>query len=308
MCPVCKARLFNDNLTQVLAFSSLDLGLRFRDATFTRGGKNLDNWWPRLAAAEVKMALQAAELLIRKCNTDAVAEESSGHATRVATVASQGGKNWYYAQDLHRALRQVVLASEVDMASTSRFGSLALARKFESLSSSSLCTGFFRLDNDAGPFLLVRTDGMVDEMAAAQLRIAISFFHLPMSGLVAIHVASKPLRDKTTAGFLEQVYGLDYEPTREILSDAISKDELSVVLAGEGGMRIVIAETGQTMVGPRCEYDIQIPIDDNCRRVLSQEWGAVLAYHHRIVNPDFQRAGHRLYELMPDDADPILSG
>jgi hypothetical protein len=210
--------------------------------------------------------------------------------------------NWHFAEDKSRYLRQVVLLSDPERTTGSRFSSLMLSPAYYQLMNPPLATGFFRLDGDPGPYLMIRTDGgrdgreAVDEMAKHQFCVALSFVHLPTSGLIAVFVSGKFLKDKTRMGYLEQFYGLDDDRTRALISDVVDKDALQVVLAGDGGAM------------PRCRYDIGIPFDAACKRVLADEWRAILAHHQQIRSPDFQAAGRRLYELIPEGTDPIIRG
>jgi hypothetical protein len=183
---------------------------------------------------------------------------------------------------------------------------LALSLSFMELARQPLTTGLLRLDGDPESFLLVRTDRIIEEAAKSTLYVAFSFFHLPTSGIVGIYVSCKPLRDKTRMGFLEQFYGLDGELLRGFIDNAVRGEALHVVYAGGGGMRTTIAETAEEIIGPKCDYDIDIPYEADCRVALEREWTAVLAHHRSIRKPDFRAAGQRIYQLMPEDFHPIL--
>jgi hypothetical protein len=220
--------------------------------------------------------------------------------------APRGGSNWYFAEDRTRCLRQVVLTSDPRLAASSRYHALALSYSFIDLIRQPLNTGLLKLDGDPLTFLLVRTDGIVEEVAKSVLHVAFSFCHLPTSGLVAIYVSCGPLKERTKFGFLEQIYGLDGELIRNLIANAVKGESLHIVHAGGGGLSPEIADTGEKMVGPKCEYDVTIPYADECRLVLEKEWNAVLAHHRSIRRPDFQAAGQCLYELMPVDSNPIL--
>jgi len=211
------------------------------------------------------------------------------------------GNNWYHTAE-SRGLRQIVLVSEPERKTASRFlsgGVSAHPRYRRLLSTSPLATGSFRLNSGAGPYLMVRTDGtfggrinkeLVDLIASSEFRVAFTFAHLPESGLVAVFVSCGLLKSFSTRGFLEQIYGLDDDDTWALLSDAINNDAVRAVLAGDSGWK----------------YDIEIPFDSNCKRALSDEWRAVVAYHRKIRRPDFEAAGRRLYKLIPEGSDPII--
>ncbi len=236
-------------------------------------------------------------------------DPEASHSPETSPVPkATGGRNWYFVEDKARCLRQVVLSSDPKLAVKSRYGNLALSQQYYALNRNPLATGLVHLDGDAKTFLLVRTDRLVEEVSKSSLKVAFSFFHLPMSGLVAIYVSCKPLQDTTRMGFEEQIYGLDFDATRGLIANAIKGEALHVVHAGEGGMETVLVETGERISGPSCKYDVDIPYGSDCRSLLAAEWDALLRHHQSIRSPDFQAAGKRLYELMPEDVNPILEG
>jgi hypothetical protein len=210
------------------------------------------------------------------------------------------GGNWYVAEDKSRCLTQVVLTSDPRRRVTSRFSSGTLPlipRYMDLMRASPLATGLFRLVGDPGPYLLVRTDGTwvaghetVDDMASDEFRVALTFARFPTSGLVAIFVSSSTLKLVSKNGFLEIVYGLDNLETRELLSDSISKDAMCAVLAGDSG----------------CKYDIEIPLDRNCRLALTDAWSQVLAHHGNIRSPNYGAASDRLFRSIPAGTDPVM--
>ena len=102
-------------------------------------------------------------------------------------------------------------------------------------------------------------------------------------------------------GFEEQIYGSDFDETRDPIANVLNSDCFYTVHAGEGGAETVLMETGERMHGPACKYDVEIPYDKDCKALLLDEWNAVLRHHRSIRNPDFQAAGRRLYELMPEN-------
>lgn len=265
------------------------------------------NFFKRLFAPSSQPAPKARPVEVSQAD---VTPSSASTKAGPSDARLGGGSNWYFAEDKVRGIRQVVLSSDPKRAVKSRFGSLMLSQNFIELVRNPLCTGLLQLDGEPGPFLLVRTDRLVEEVAKSTMHVAFSFCHLPTSGLVAVYVSCQPLKDKTRMGFEEQIYGLDGELVRNNIENAIKGEALHIVHAGEGGMSTtyVTLDTGRNeeLVGPKCKYDVDIPYDDDCRSVLAREWNAVLAHHRSIRNPNFQAAGQRLYELMPEDANPIL--
>jgi hypothetical protein len=261
--------------------------------------RNRPRFWKRLFGGG--QAMTASQPARAPTSAEAMPTNASTSDPR-----RSGGSNWYFAEDKTRCLRQVVLISEPTRAVTSQHGSLALSHSFFDLARNPLVAGLLQLDGDLQTFLLVRTDRMVEEVAKSTLHVAVSFFHLLTSGLVAIYVTCKPLKEKAKRGWLEQIYGLDGELTRDLVANAVTGEALHIVHAGEGGMRIIATETDEKMIGPKCEYDVDILYESDCRSVLAEEWDALLAHHRSIRSPDFGAAARRVYQLMPEDVNPIV--
>lgn len=232
------------------------------------------------------------------------ARPSPSMAAGARTVT--GGPNWYFAEDKARCTRQIVLTSDPVRKTASRFATLMFSGKYRKLLANPLAIGFFRLDGQPGPFLLLRTDPAVEEMANETLSIAFSFYFLPTSGIIAMYVSSKLLKNETRMGFCEEIYGLDYDETRSLIADAIRKDSLYVVHAGASGSITEDVATGNVYNNPACKYDIVLPFSAECKKRLANEWSELLSYHERIRKPDFDTAVRLLYEMVPEDIDPIL--
>lgn len=214
-----------------------------------------------------------------------------------------GGDNWYLARGPAMGLRQVVLHGDPARKVDSRFETFIFGSAYSDLVVHPICTGFFRLDGDPGPFLMIRTDGArddgyeaVEEMAKHPFRVAFSFAHLRESGVLSILVCSSFLSIYSQRGFLEMHYGLDLENTRNLISDALKREDVYVVLARGGGSSTL----------PKARYDLVIPIDAACKRALAEEWAALLAHHKGIARPEFQGGVTRLYQAFPGGSKPIL--
>jgi hypothetical protein len=213
------------------------------------------------------------------------------------------GENWYLAYDKSRNLRQLVLLSDPDSKAASRFETFFFATAYSDLVNHPIVAGFFRLGNDPGPFLLLRTDGSrddgyeaVEEMAKHPFRIAFNFAHMPTSGIMSIFVCSSFLKAYSQRGFLEMHYGLDLDNTRNLVSDAFQKDKIQIVHArGIDGAML-----------PTAKYDLEIPIYSECRQALADEWQSLLSHHAQIARPNFQLAVERLYQMFPGASDPIM--
>lgn len=229
-------------------------------------------------------------------------ESSSKHQVVKQTNPTKGN-NWYLACDKSRGLRQVVLLSDPERMTDSRFGTFMFAPAYSELVDYPIVPGFFRLDGDPGPYLMLRTDGSrddgyeaVDEMAKHQFRLAFNFAHMPTSGVISVLVCSKFLNEYSQKGFLEIHYGLDSENTRNLVQDAFQSDELLVVHARGGGAG----------APPTAKYDVTIPIYSACKQVIADEWKSLQTHHAKIAQPNYQIAVNRLYQLFPGAGDPIM--
>ncbi|MBK6504534.1 MAG: hypothetical protein IPG02_02435 [Ignavibacteria bacterium] len=110
----------------------------------------------------------------------------------------QSGSNWYFAENKSKGLRQVVFNISEDLIQETKLGSLILAAKYKNLAEKGWATGFFRLDGDRGPFLLVRADDYVEEIKKSKMKLGISFFRMDAGGLfgIYVHVDSDNLRKR----------------------------------------------------------------------------------------------------------------
>ncbi len=141
--------------------------------------------------------------------------------------------DWYIAEDSRRKLRQVVVEAPQGGGPDLKFGMLFLGAKYQSLMTATRAVGFFRLDGDPGPFLMVRDDAATHYYRQRPARVAFSFFRLRAGGLMTLAV------DVQTSGgtrrFLDGAFGLDSGENKLLMRDALQLDALRVCFAGGDG-------------------------------------------------------------------------
>lgn len=232
-------------------------------------------------------------------------------------VKIQSGSNWYFAESKSKGLRQIVFDISEDMIQETKLGSLILAAKYNNLMEKGWATGFFRLDGDRGPFLLVRADEFADEIRKSKIKLGISFFRMDAGGLfgIYVHVDSEKLRkvrDNPNVYF-EIAYGLDESGSVELMTDFLSKDKLELILADKNDRSsfksIDISSGGfKSSVTPLCKYDITISLDENSKKLLNDELKELKKYHSSISSGkrNFQASVQQLWNVMPETDNPIL--
>ena len=224
---------------------------------------------------------------------------------------------WYFAEDNNKDLRQVVLCIPQGLQKESRFGTLMLSAKYRNLIESEHGTGFFRMDSDAGPFLLTRLDGYTDKLVEGSIKIAFSFFRTEYGGLVGIYIGMESRSlceafDKPYP-FLEMINGLDERDTTvKLYDDAFSKETLVVSIADRSMSTTSFYDENSGSFSeansPQCVYDIDIDLPQECREVLQKELADVLSYHDNMsgYSRDFQQSVQCVYGVMPMGENPIL--
>ena len=150
--------------------------------------------------------------------------ERHDHGTRTVPAPKVSvGSNWYFVEDGVLCLRQVVLMSDPKRALSSRYGRYLISlQKYHGLYRNPLAIELVRHEAEARTFLVLRADPLVEEVSKSSLKVAFSFFHLPMGGLAAVHVSCEALQERTTMGFLEQIYGLDCDTNRDLFANVIN--------------------------------------------------------------------------------------
>jgi len=220
--------------------------------------------------------------------------------------------NWYQTQDATKSVRQVVLEIPPGLEAKSTFGMLFFGAKYLHLMTTPWTAGFFRLDGDPGPYILVRGDKAVTKFRGSPVRVAFSFYRMKAGGLCAIFVDVDCPEVRAKLNYphvlFEMMYGLDTAEAKCLIQDAFSRDKLHLCFAegdGPGEMSGGIY-SGSAI---NAQYDIVIPLPVDCRAALKQEWENLLAYHASIPanRRDFQRSGQQMQLENPQTENPIVS-
>jgi len=219
--------------------------------------------------------------------------------------------NWYYAQDEPRSVHEVVLEATEPRPVDSKFGMLFLGGKYHVLRSSPWVTGFFRLESDPGPYLLVRADGYADPLKNQPFRVAFCFYRMQAGGLFAVFVDFPKLKlsgvPSKSFVLFEMIRGLDLDDERERIQSALACSQLHICFAeGDGPGE----EVGEGWMGSSINacYDVLIDIDTGCHEILDREWRALLEYHDSMVRVrrDYEASLQQLQEENPLTHNPIV--
>jgi len=231
---------------------------------------------------------------------------------------SLSGSNWYFAENKSKGLRQMIFDISEDMIQETKFGSLILAAKYKNLMEKGWATGFFRLDGDRGPYLLVRADNFVEEIRKSKMKLGISFFRMDSGGLfgIYVHVDSDNLRKERDNPnvYFEIAYGLDESGSVDLMTDFLKNDQLELTLADKNdrSSQSIYDPSGGgfiSMTPPLSKYDISISLDENCKKILNDELKELKKYHSSIPSGsrNFQSSVQQLWNIMPETDNPILS-
>ena len=219
--------------------------------------------------------------------------------------------SWYRTESAAKSVRQVVIEIPPGLDMNSKFGMILLGVIYRDLMMNTWGLGFFRLDSDRGPFLMVRGDRVVNELRNCPMKVAFCFYRMKAGGLVAVYAyadcpaVAQRLTDRIV--LFEMVYGCDQNDTRQLILDAISRDALHICFAeGDGPGKM----SGGAFISSaiRAQYDVVIPLPPECRAALKEELAALLNYHSSLLANlrDFQRSGQQMWAENPQGVDPIL--
>jgi hypothetical protein len=221
--------------------------------------------------------------------------------------------NWYQNEVQAKRVRQVVVEAGAAEVQDPKFRLLLLTSKFLPLLTSRMATGFFFLDGRPGPFLMVRADGLIEELRGAPLKVAFSFYRMPAGGLVGVDVfIDSPVVAKKLAKpfvLFEIAYGLDVEneEMKKALDRAFSNDFLHLCFT-QGEAVATVSDGVVQSSGLDSEYDVLIPLDVACKEALQTEYRDILSYHAAIPagKRDYRESVGQMWAENPEDVLPIL--
>jgi hypothetical protein len=224
---------------------------------------------------------------------------------------------WYRAESTQKHVTQIVLCgSSAEQQAKSRFGILCLTTKFMPLLSNEWVTGFFYLDSDPGPFLLVRGDRVVSHLRGSPVTAAFCFYRMRAGGLVTmyVHVDCPAIAQRLTHPIVlfEIAYGLDAENkgNKEMIERAIERDSLHLCFAEGSGTGEHMAGGGFSSSGINAQYDVILPMPPECRAALKKEYDAILSYHSAVPasSRGYNASVQQMWAENPQGVNPILVG
>lgn len=219
---------------------------------------------------------------------------------------------WYFAQNEQKNVREVVFNVPIPRPIESRFGMMFLGTKYHVLRSNVWVTGLFRMDNDPGPYLLLRADGYIDQLKNESLRVAFCFYRMKAGGLFAIFVDFPELNipDIPSSPYVlfEMIRGIDYEDVRQRIQDTINRPQIHICFAEGDGPGEHHPDGSWSGSAINASFDILIDIDDECREVLNREWRTLLNYHNSIssVRQNYQSSIQQMQRKNPLSQNPII--
>ena len=220
--------------------------------------------------------------------------------------------NWYYSEDKPKSVREVVIDVRTPSPVKSKFGMLMLGSKYHILRSNVWVAGYFRLDGDPGPFLLIRADRHADELKSQAFRVAHCFYRMRAGGLYAIFVDFRALilPNAPSGPFVlfEMIRGIDMGDERQRILDGINRPQLHVCFA-EGDRPGEDLGGGMWSGGAiNAAYDVLVDVGDDCRETLKAEWDALLGFHRSLptATRDFNSSIGQMQAENPLSRNPII--
>jgi len=265
---------------------------------------------PYLKTRKGKTALMSAEerghddiiLLLKKYmeNPQGSSEEVDDKSEQGSLSPATSGERWYLVEDEDRGLTQIIYTLNGIDPVDSRFASLVLTNKYATLNSD-LATGFFRMVDDPGPFLMIKTPDYSKAVAIETVRVAFTFCYMPTGPVFAIFIHSPTLQEKLGQGaFIDQVYSMDLNSGFiDLIPDFFKKKEMNVIFAEAGGM-----------FGTQCVLDNCYPIDQGLTEAFNDQWAKLVGYGQTCPqwgkSGQFDTSQEELYERTPISDCPIL--
>lgn len=206
----------------------------------------------------------------------------------------------------------MVIEATEPRAVSSKFGVLRLDDTYRTLMTNFWAAGFFRLEGDPGPYLMVRADGRTTRLKGQPFRVAFSFYRLTAGGLIGVFVDfPKPRRPDGTApphALFETIRGIDLDDERQRIGDAINAPRLHLCFAEGEGPGEGLASGLWAGHHIDALYDVLVDLDAPCRDALNAAWTSLLEYHGSLPaeGRDFQASVRQMQAENPVTRNPVL--
>lgn len=222
--------------------------------------------------------------------------------------------NWYRAESGQKNVTQVVLQARHEEEETPKFGTLLLSGKFMLLQTNTWATGFFYLDSDPGPFLMVRGDNVAAKLSGSPVTAAICFYRMKAGGLVTmyVHVDCPEIANRLTHSIVlfEIAYGLDDQNSemKKTIERAFGNESLRICFTEGDGAGEMLPNGGFSSSGIRSQFDVVIPLSAECRAALKKEYQAILGYHASVPSSirNYNGSVQQMWAENPQGSNPIL--
>lgn len=219
---------------------------------------------------------------------------------------------WYAALDDSKSVREVVIDEPQPLPVASEFGMVMLGAKYQMLRANIWVTGFFRLEDRPGPYLLLRADGHVARLKGQPLRVGFCFYRMKAGGLIAVFVdfPTLKIRGAPSAPYVlfEMIRGIDLEDERQRIHDAINRPQLHICFAEGDGPGEDLPGGGWSGNAINAMCDVRIDLEPDCRDALNREWSSLLEYHASLSSGarDFQASIRQMQAENPLTHNPIV--
>jgi len=219
--------------------------------------------------------------------------------------------NWYQGEDKPKSVREIIIDVPSPKAVDPKFGMMFLGEKYHILRTNIWVTGYFRMDNEKGPFLLLRADDYTEKLKNQPFRVAHCFYRMKTGGLYAIFIDFPKLKilDVPSSPFVmfEMIRGIDMKDERERIYDGINRSNLHICFAeGDGpGEEFDGMWSGGSI---NAAYDVIIKIDEDCHKALNQEWKSLMNYHKSLSSRtrNFDKSVQQMQNENPISRNPII--
>ncbi len=220
--------------------------------------------------------------------------------------------NWYQSEDKSKSVREVVLDIKSPIAINPKFGMMMLGTKYHMLRSNVWIAGYFRIDGDPGPYLMVRADGHTEKLRNQSLRVAHCYYRTLSGGLYAIFVDFPAIKVSGIPSdpfvLFEMIRGIDLEDEKLRILDGINKERLHLCFCEGDGPGEDLGG-GIWSGGPiNAQYDVVVDVPPECRKVMKVEWEELLRYHHKLSpsSRSFNDSVRQMQSENPLTLNPIL--
>jgi hypothetical protein len=151
-----------------------------------------------------------------------------------------------------------------------------------------------------GPFIFAKANNVVEILEGCPANVAFSFYRYEAGGLLQIfvHVLSSALEQRGPSPYIvENGHWPDSEDSQDLIGALIAREELEICF---------LADTPEAPC--RGFFGLRVPLPEELRVVLIEEWKALNDYHASIPSSErsYQGAMRQFESENPIEQNPIL--